>query len=145
MLIKKPDTNGLMTTIVLNTKISEVEKKVPDSSSLVTTTVLNTKVSEAANTIPDHSKYITNSEFNKLTTENFTARVKQANSVNKTDFDIKLISFNRKITSNKAKYLEVLEKVDSLITKDHNFFLGEIYFTSDERSQNTFINQQLIL
>ena len=44
MLIKKPDTNGLMTTIVLNTKISEVEKKVPDSSSLVTTTVLNTKL-----------------------------------------------------------------------------------------------------
>ena len=55
-------------------------------------------------------KYITTPVFNKLTTENFAARLKQTNLVSKTDFDNKLTSFNRKITSNKTKYLEVQKK-----------------------------------
>ena len=62
-----------MTTTVLNTKISEFEKKIPDTSSLVTTTVLNTKIEEVENKIPDHAKYITTQEFNKLTAESFAA------------------------------------------------------------------------
>ena len=33
----------------------------------------------------DHSKYITTQDFNKLTAENFTARLKQANIVAKVD------------------------------------------------------------
>ena len=45
MLIKKiPDTIGLMTTAILNTKITQVKNKIPHTSSLVTTTVLNTKI-----------------------------------------------------------------------------------------------------
>ena len=36
----------------------------------------------------------------------------------------KLTSFNRRPTSNKTKHLEVQKKLNSLITKDHNFFLG---------------------
>ena len=35
-----------MTKTVLNTKISEVEKKISDTANLVTTTVLSTKISE---------------------------------------------------------------------------------------------------
>ena len=111
-----------MTTTVLKTKICEVENKIPNTSSLVTTTVLNTKISEAENKIPDHSKYITTPEFNKLTAENFAARLKQADLVNETDFDNKLKSFNQRITSNKAKHLEVQKKLNSLITKDYNCF-----------------------
>ena len=42
-------------------------------------------------------------------TANFVARLTQANLVSKTDFD-KLLSFTRKITSNKIKYLEILKK-----------------------------------
>ena len=34
-----PDTSGLVTTTVLNTKNSEVEYKIPNTSSLETTTV----------------------------------------------------------------------------------------------------------
>ena len=86
-----------MTTIVLNTNISEVENKIPDTSSLATTNVLNTKISEVENKIPYHDKYITTPEFNKLTAESFAARLKQADIVNKTDFDNKLTSFNRQI------------------------------------------------
>ena len=66
----------------------------------MTTTILNTKISEVENKIPDDSKYITTQKFNKLTAENFAARLKQADSLNKTDFDNKLTSFNKGITSN---------------------------------------------
>ena len=68
----------------------------------MTTTVLSKKISERENKIPDHAKYITTPEFNTLTAENFTARLKQADLVKKTDFDNKLTSFNRKISSNNA-------------------------------------------
>ena len=81
----------------------------------MTTTVLNTKITEVEYKIPNHDKYITTPEFNKLTAENFTARLKQANLLTKTDFDKKLTSFNRKITSNKTKYLEAQKKINSLI------------------------------
>ena len=47
MLIKIPDTSGLVTKTVLNTKTTEVENKTPDTNSLV------------ENKIPDNSKYIT--------------------------------------------------------------------------------------
>ena len=59
------------------------------------------------NKILDHAKYITTRKFNKLTAENFAARLKQFNLLNKSDFDKKPISFNKQITSNKTKYLEV--------------------------------------
>ena len=59
----------------------------------------------------------------------------------KTDFDRKLISFNRKITSNKRKYLEVQKKSNSLMTNYCNFFLGRMYFTSNDGSQSTFVYQ----
>ena len=87
----------------------------------MTTTVLNTKISEIENKIPDNSKYIFIQQCNKLTAENFAARLKQANLVSKTDFDNKLTTFNRRITSNKTKYLEVEKKKNILITKYNNF------------------------
>ena len=92
---------------VLKTNIGEVDNKILNTSSLVTSTVLNTKISEIGNKIPDHTKYITTPEFNKLTAEKFAERLKQANLVSKTDFDNKLISFNKTVISNKTKYLEV--------------------------------------
>ena len=93
-----------MTATVWNTKISEADTKISDPTNLVTSTDLNTKIGEVDNKVPDRAKYITTQEFNKLTDENFAARLKQANLMN--NFDNKLISFNRKFTSNKAKYLE---------------------------------------
>ena len=55
----------------------------------MTTTVLNTKISEVENKITHNSKYITTQEFNNLTWTDFSARLKQADLVNKTDFDKK--------------------------------------------------------
>ena len=130
-----------MTTTVFNTKISEVENKIPNTNNLVTTTVLNTKISEFENKIPNHDKYVTAPEFNELTAKKFAARLKQANLVDKTDFDNKLTSYNRRITSNKTKYLEVQKKLNSLITNGYNFFLGRMYFTCNNGSQSTFAFQ----
>ena len=53
----------------------------------------------------NHGKYIAAPEFNTLATNVFNARLAQVNLVTKTDFDIKLSSLNRKITSNKSKHL----------------------------------------
>ena len=72
--------------------------------------------------------------------KDFAARLKQANLVTKTDFDNNL-SFNKQITSNKTKHLEVQNKLNSLVTKGYNFFLGRIYFTSNDASQNTLVYQ----
>ena len=99
-----------MKKTVLNTKISEVENKIPNTSILVTTTVLNIKISEVENKILHNCKYITTQEFNKLIANNFATELKQTNLRNKTDFDNKLRSFNKRITSNKAKHLEVQKK-----------------------------------
>ena len=56
--------------------------------------------------VPDNSKYVNTQKFNDLTEENFAARLKQADLVNITDFDNKLVSFNRRMNSNKRKHLE---------------------------------------
>ena len=69
--------------------------------------VLNTETAEVENKIPDNSKYITPQEFNNFTTGNLAARLRQANLVRKTYFDNKVISCNRKVSSNKTKYLKV--------------------------------------
>ena len=130
-----------MTATVLNTKISDVENKIPGASSLVTSTVLNIKISEVENEIPDNSKYITTQECNELTSENFAARLKQADLVEKIDFDHKLVSFNRRITTKKTRHLKVQKKLNSLTTTDYNFLLGRIYFTINDGSQNTFVYQ----
>ena len=70
------------------------------------------------------AKYITIQEFKKLTVENFAGRLTQANLVSKIP----------------------KKKLNNLLTKDYNFFLDKIHFTSKDGSQNTFvINQHLIL
>ena len=52
---------------------------------------------------------------------NFAARLKQAELMSKTDFGNKITSFNRQLTSNKTRPLEVQKKLNSLITKDYSF------------------------
>ena len=57
----------------------------------------------------------------------------------KTEFGNKLTSFNKQITSNKTKHLKAEKKLESLITKDYNFFLGRTYFRSNDGFQNMFV------
>ena len=100
---KIPDVNNLATKAAL----SAVENKIPSVSNLVRKTDYNTKVTEIENKLNnhDHDKYINTSEFNKLAAHVFNARLAQAKLIAKTEFDAKPSSPNRKITSNKTKYL----------------------------------------
>ena len=79
----------------LEKKNGNVDKIIPQTSGLVTTIVWNTKTNEVENKVLNHDKYITTSVSNKLTAENFAARLKQSNLMTKTDFDKKLTNNNR--------------------------------------------------
>ena len=90
---KIPDITNLATDTTVNAKINEVKNKIPSITNLATTSA----VTAAENKIPNVRKTdyntkiceienkITTEEFNKLTEENFTARLAQANLANKSD------------------------------------------------------------
>ena len=83
---------------------------------------------------------ITTQEFTKLTAEKFAASLKQANVVNKTDFDNKL----QALRSDLLQVKQNIQKLNSIIEKDYNFFLDIFFFTNNDRSQimiDLFINQ----
>ena len=59
-----------MSTTMVNTKISEIERKISDAKGLVVTNVLNTKNEEAENKIPDANvgvkKMVYNAKYQTL-------------------------------------------------------------------------------
>ena len=73
----------------------------------------DTKTSEIENKVIDHNhdRYITTPELNILAARIFNARLAKAHLVTKTDFDTKLQSLNKKINSNKTKYLLVENEI----------------------------------
>ena len=78
---KIPDITNLATTAAFNAKTNEVKGNIPITTNLATTTGLTA----VKNKTLDPNKYITNPEFNKLKTENFAARLAQANLASKND------------------------------------------------------------
>ena len=113
--------------------MTAVENEIPNVTNLVTKIDHNTKISEFEKKVSDHNhdKYTTTPEFNKLTTENFKARLAQADLVTKTDFDTKLQDINKRITSNKTKHLLVENGLKKLKMFDLNNFRGKYYFEED--------------
>ena len=72
MLIKKtPDTNCLVTTTALNTKISEAENKILSVSSLVEKTDYDTKTKDI------EGKYFTTADYNKFKSDTLGVRVRK--------------------------------------------------------------------
>ena len=149
---KIPDISNLVTKTNLNTKISEVKNEMPSINGLVTTSALtavenkipsisnlvkktyyNTKITEIIKKFTDHKhdEYITTPEFHKLAAV-FNARLAQANLVTKADFDAKLSSLNRKITSNRTKHL--------LSENELSYFHSKNYFDESDM-QNYYIFQ----
>ena len=92
-----------------NAALTEVKNKIPNINSLVKKTDYDVKITKLEKKLTDHNhdKYITTPEFNTLAADVFNARLAQANSITKTDFDAKLSSLNRNIIANKSKYLLV--------------------------------------
>ena len=93
-------------------------------------------------TDPDQDKYITTPEFNTLAANVFNARLAQANLITKTDFDAKLSSLNRKITSNKSKHLLVENELKKLKTFDSSYFIGKSHF-EENGTQNYLVFQPM--
>ena len=118
---KQPNVTILVKKADYKTKISEIKKKVSDH---------------------DHDKYITTPEFINLAAWVFTARLAQANLVTKTDFDTKLQSFNKRITSNKTKHLLVENELKKLQTFDSIYSSGKSHFEEDD-TQNDLVFQPM--
>ena len=72
-------------------------------NSLVKKTDYDVKITEIGKKLIDHNydKYITTPEINTLAADVFNARLAQGNLITKTDFDAKLSSLKRIITTNK--------------------------------------------
>ena len=122
---KIPDISNVATNNTLHTKIDEVKNEIPNITNLVVTMLLmllkikylmlviestktycNTKISEIEYKITtdyDHDKYITTQKFNKISSENFTARLAQANLANKIDIAnfVKKTHFDDKLKKNR--------------------------------------------
>ena len=62
--------------------------------------------------------------------------------VTKTDFDAKLLSLNRKVTSNKSKHLLVENKLKKLKTFDSICYRGKSHFEEDGK-QNYLVFQSM--
>ena len=86
----------------------------------------------------DHDEYITTSEFNKLTTENINASLTKADLVAKADFDTNLKSLNKKINSNKTKYLLVETELRKLQNFYMSYFRDKNYFGNDSKNHLVF-------
>ena len=138
---KIPDIGNLETKTALTT----VENKIRDVSKLVKKTDYNTKATEIEKKLTDHNhgKYIDTSESNKLVGVFFNARLAQANLITKTNFEAKLSNLNRKITTNKTKYLLVENELNNLKTFDSSYFIGKSHFDEDS-TQNYLVFQPIV-
>ena len=119
--------------------MTAVENKISDVTNLVKKTYYDINITEVK--ISDHDKYITTSEFNKLTTENFAARLAQANLVTKTDFDNKLTGFNKRNNSSKTKHLLTENEFKKLQKIDSSYFRRKSHFVDSDSTQNYFVFQ----
>ena len=105
-LLNVPDITNLATNACLNSKINQIKGEIPSITNLATTTALtavknkipsvinlvkkvdyNTKITEIEGKITDHDhdKYIATPEFNRLTSKDFTTRLRQENLGSKND------------------------------------------------------------
>ena len=127
-----------------NAKINEVKGEIPNITNLDTTTALTVnenKILSVSNFIKktdykteigeiedkmttdiDHDKYITIQDFIRLTSENFNARLKQANLASKNNIAnfVKKTSFDEKlkiVTLNQNELNEPSKKVKAISTK----------------------------
>ena len=121
---KIPSISGLATKAAL----TAVENKIPNISSSVKKADYNTKITEIEKKLTDHDhdKQITTPEFNTLAANFFNARLAETNLVTKTDFDARLSSLNRNITSNKTKHLLVENEQKKLKTLDSIYFREKV-------------------
>ena len=72
----------------------------------------------------------------------FNAKLVQATLITKIDFDATLLSLNKKITSNKTKYLLLETEFKKLKKFDSSHFIGKSHFEEDG-TQNYLLFQPM--
>ena len=122
-------------------------------SDLVKKVQCSTKIDKIENKIPNQDKYVTTPELNKLTKDNSTERLKQANLAikngiadfvkKKVDFDEKLRKIIYKVTSNETKHLEPDDITSS--TKLINHLSGEVKLILTKELTKDLINEYDII
>ena len=103
---KIPDVSDLVKKTDFNAKITEVEGKIPNITGLAKSSALTAvEIPDIQKKITNHNhdKYITTPEVNTMAASVFNARLAQANVITKTDFDAKLSTLNKKITTKKKQ------------------------------------------
>ena len=127
--------------ITRKTKVNNLEKPIPDAITLIHIDQYKIDKQNLEEKIRDidkkNTKYNWFSEYNCFEYKKIIKsrikfliilnillfkNLKQADLVNKNDFDNKLTSFNKHITSNNAKHLVVQKELNGLITKGYYFF-----------------------
>ena len=113
--------------LATTTALTAVENKIANASNSAKKANYNTKFSEIENKITTYrDKYIATQEFNNLTSEKFTVRLAQAHLASKsyianfakeTDFDDKLKTLNKDVTSNKTHHILVENELNELSKK----------------------------
>ena len=121
-----------------NLALTAVESNIRNVSSLVK----KSKLWHKNLTDHNHDKYIATPEFNVLVAEVFNARLAQSNLITKRDFDAKLSSLNRKITTNKWKHLIVKNELKKLKKIDSSYFIAKSHFEEDG-AQNYLVFQPM--
>ena len=116
--------------LATTTALTAVENKIANASNSAKKANYNTKFSEIENKITTYrDKYIATQEFNNLTSEKFTVRLAQAHLASKsyianfakeTDFDDKLKTLNKDVTSNKTHHILVENELNELSKKKNN-------------------------
>ena len=105
---------------IYDTIISEIEKKLTDHN---------------------HDKYIAAPKLNKFTAN---ARLTKANLITTTDFDNKLMSFNKKQLSNKTRHMLVKNELKKLQTFNSIYFGVKSHFEEDG-AQNYLVFQVMYI
>ena len=105
----------------------------PDISSFVKKqTTTQKSVNLKRNLLITIIAYILLLQSNTLAADVFNARLAQANSIDKTDFDNKLSSLSWKIMSNKSKHLLVENEINKLKKLYLDNFLGRMLFDGED-------------
>ena len=135
---KKTDFNSKISGLATTSALTAVE------NNLVKKIDYNTKISDIKKKITDHNhdKYITTPEINRLTTENFKARLAQANLISNSDLGTELKKNCDRVTSNKTKHLLVENELEKLKTFDAAYFRGKSHFEEDG-TQNYLVFQPM--
>ena len=96
-----PYITNVATKASLNADVSEVKGEMPNITNLATKTAINAKISEVKGEIPSNT--VVENKIHNVS--NLASKSDIAVVVKNTDFDNKLLGFNKRINSDKTEHV----------------------------------------